>query len=180
MSVRVYWDVPALPVFLFEISRAITEDHPVQSLATVLAVPTPLNFDSARNQYFYDDQQGASTCYYRILAHSEGGAITYDTGFFQQVVFPSFQTVRPVNHDWDVPDRLTYRTPSGQGIPNAKIRVYTKPDYLANKLTNPVAVTETDNDGRWKATTFLPIGMNYIILYEKYAQYGPDKIEISL
>lgn len=91
---------------------------------------------------------------------------------------PPFDNTVKVNHDYQLPDALTYITPGGSPIENAQIRVYAKADYDAGRLDAPIAVTTTDAAGHWRDSVLVAPGYTYVVRFEKPYEYGPNVQEI--
>jgi hypothetical protein len=90
---------------------------------------------------------------------------------------PPFENTVRINHDYQLPDELTYVTEGGSPIENAQVRVYLKSDYVAGNLTSPVGITTTDPAGRWRNAVLVNPGFSYIIRFDKPGEYGPDTHE---
>jgi hypothetical protein len=87
---------------------------------------------------------------------------------------PTFLNTVKINHDYPLSDDLRYVTPGGSPIENAQVRVYYKADYDAGALTEPVGVTTTTSSGRWLTPILVLPGYDYVVMFFKPSDYGPD------
>lgn len=90
---------------------------------------------------------------------------------------PPFENTVKMDHNYQLPDEMTYVTQGGSPIENAQIRVYFKNDYIAGDLNNPIGITTTDAGGHWRNAILVNPGFSYIIRFEKLGEYGPDTHE---
>jgi hypothetical protein len=88
-----------------------------------------------------------------------------------------------VDHDYQSSDALIYTTAGGCAIEGADIYVFTKAVFDAD---GPIAArdlavgkTRTRVNGRWLQSLRLDAG-DYVILYEKPGEYGPDTHELTV
>ena len=125
--------------------------------------------------FFYVDASGDVTMWYRTIAYDADNVILDDSGPY--AFSPNAAALVPtkvrVDHDYGAKDALRYVAESGMGIPQAKIYVWTLPDYQQGLLDNAVASTLTDDDGRWVAPAYLTPGFSYAIVFQKEGSYGP-------
>ena len=90
------------------------------------------------------------------------------------------EDIIPLSHNTGGVDNLRYLAPSGTGVSNARITVYTTSDIAKGSYANPIGTTVTDNHGRWA----LPISVEssgigaYTVVFEKPGHYGPDSVEV--
>ena len=85
-----------------------------------------------------------------------------------------------LNHNTGGVDNLRYLTANGEPISYARITVYLTSDISQGIYTNPLAISSTDDTGRWT----LPIKVDnsgagaYTIVFEKEGFFGPDSVEV--
>lgn len=88
-----------------------------------------------------------------------------------------------LDHDYSAPDALIYTTANGCPITGADVYVFTKAVFDANGLSVArnlaAAKTKTRVNGRWLQSLRLAAG-DYVILYEKPGEYGPDTCPLTL
>jgi hypothetical protein len=88
-----------------------------------------------------------------------------------------------VDQDYNGPDSLIYTTAGGCAIQGADVYVFTQAAFdehgadIARDLA--VGVTKTRVNGRWLQSLRLNVG-DYVILYEKPGEYGPDTFELEV
>jgi hypothetical protein len=198
---RIFWSIPAnTTVSLFKIfsaaSPAAIAAYPqlLQStlqqfsfvpgaLAPIGSVPANQsgpNFDSNRNQFFFDDAQGTASTVYQVQGYGQVGLLLADSGIFQcpQVQAANLVTRVKVDHNYGGPDNLRYLATNGAAVPNATIRGYKQADFLAGRSDLALAVTQTDTDGRWLAPFFLEPGLTYSLVFGNPGVFGPDLVSI--
>ena len=83
-----------------------------------------------------------------------------------------------LNHDYPTPGNLIYRTPAGDPIVGAVVRVFTKTDYEG--LADPIGVTTTDATGRWISPVYVTAGARYAVVFQCDQQYGPDCVVLDI
>lgn len=87
-----------------------------------------------------------------------------------------------IDHDYGGLDELAYTTASGCGIVGADIYVFTKAVFDEHGVnadkTLAVAKTTTQTNGRWTRGLKVNPG-EYVILFEKAGEYGPDTKTIN-
>lgn len=84
-----------------------------------------------------------------------------------------------VDHDFGGPDALAYRDAADCGIVGARILAFSRANYNAG-LRDPAhacASTTTSANGRWSFALEMDPG-EYVLVYEKPGEYGPDVVEI--
>lgn len=88
-----------------------------------------------------------------------------------------------VDHDYGGTDALIYTTDSGCPVEGADVYVFTKTafDAAGETIARNLAVgkTRTRVNGRWLQSLRLDTG-NYVILYEKPGEFGPDTHELTV
>lgn len=87
-----------------------------------------------------------------------------------------------IDHDYGGVDNLAYRDSNGDGIEGATILVFTKADY-DNGLTTAdraVASSSTMANGRWSFSICICCDTDYVLVFEKAGQFGPDACEINV
>lgn len=92
---------------------------------------------------------------------------------------PTFLNTVKLNHNYTLSDDLRYMTPGGSPIENAQIRVYYKSAYDAGNLASPVGVTTTDPNGRWVTSILVLPGYDYVVMFFKPSEYGPDVATVT-
>jgi hypothetical protein len=90
---------------------------------------------------------------------------------------PSFDNTVKIDHNFRLPEDLTYVTPAGSPVENAQIRLYTKSDFDAGNLDTPIGITTTDAFGHWVAPIFVKPGYTYVAYYLKPNEWGPNTKE---
>lgn len=89
-----------------------------------------------------------------------------------------------VDHDFGGPDALAYQDATGCAVENADVFIFRKSVYDAAAPNLPdrelaTAKTTTRVNGRWSQALKIDPG-DYAILFEKYAEYGPDVTLINI
>jgi len=88
-----------------------------------------------------------------------------------------------VDHDYAGTDSLIYTTAAGCAVTGADVYVFTKAVFDAHGAgvarTLAAAKTKTRVNGRWLQSLQLDPG-DYVILYEKPGEYGPDTHELTV
>jgi len=79
-------------------------------------------------------------------------------------------------------DDFTYKTATDVAVSGAKVSAFTKkifneaiPQFPPRHLA--AAITTTDENGNWTSSMLLDPG-EYVLLYEKHHEYGPDTAEL--
>lgn len=140
------------------------------------------NWDTGREQFFFDDTNGETENFYRVTAISVNGTTLAESDVFQVISSPTNQIssrVR-VDHDFPTADAMRYLSPGSIPIPQASVLVFTEPDWNQGRRNNAVARTQTTADGRWAAPVYLPTGLNYVVYFVKESAYGPDTTTITV
>lgn len=145
------------------------------------AVPGPY-WQALGRRFTFTDPQGDDSTIYRVKAIGPSGELYGDTGPFQPsaVVAARLATRKKVDHDFGVPNALTYQTRSGVGVPDATIRVFRAADWDAGRRTVALFVSETDANGHWRLPVWVEPGLDYVITYEKANAFGPDIARITV
>ena len=151
-------------------------------IAQVTATIPNDNWDTGREQFFFDHALGDPEDLYSVTAIAINGTVLAESDIFQAHSLSSAQDISKVRVDHDFPstDALRYISPGSDPIAQADVMLFTEPDWNQNRRTNPVARTQTGNDGRWSAPVYLPIGMNYVVYFIKQSAYGPDTTTITV
>jgi len=154
-----------------EVSRGLSTDS-LESVGTIEDPGDPL--------VWTDDADAAS--FYRIVWYGEGNVILGDTGPFsgRPQGPPDFRTTKKIDHNFGGPDTLRYCTEGGAGIPQASITIYTAADFDIGETDSPIARTQTNDDGRWAAPFFVPMGQDYCIVMDKPNLFGPDVVRLTV
>lgn len=178
MSIRIYWKPPQTPVVTFDVMRADAADGPFFLMATLEASSD--NFDVASSRYYYDDVDGTDAHFYRVQGFSSQGYEVARSPVFQPAVVKGAElgTRVKVDHHYGGTDALRYLAPGGAGIAGATIRIYRDADYQAGRTANALAVTQTDDAGRWVAPVLLEPGLSYVVHFAKDDAFGPDTVTI--
>lgn len=89
-----------------------------------------------------------------------------------------------VDHDYGGADALAYIDAADCAVVGADVYAFSKdtfdaasPDYPARD--EALAHTSTTANGRWAEAINLDPG-DYVLLFEKYGEYGPDTVEITI
>lgn len=181
-GVRIYWEADTDPdVQNYEIRRGPQEGQPIVLVQVIPhAIPGP-NWAATKNRFFYDDTQGGPANVYQVTAVSSGGVAIGQTDVFTPFGPTAATPMKiAVDHNYGGPDALRFVTESGVGIPDADVRVYTKPDYDAGRFAAPVYVVQTDDQGRWRRPAFLDAGLDYVLLMEKRSAYVSQPTQITV
>lgn len=93
---------------------------------------------------------------------------------------PTFLNTFKLSQDYPLSDDMRYMTPGGSPIANAQIRIYYKSDYDAGNLAVPVGVTTTNTNGRWAAPVLVLPGYDYVVMFFKPSEYGPDVVTVTV
>lgn len=87
-----------------------------------------------------------------------------------------------IDHDYGGPDSLAYVDCHGEPIVGAYILAFTRADYQAG-VRDParaVASSTTSANGRWTFQMCLCGGQDYVLVFEKPGNFGPDAHEIHV
>jgi hypothetical protein len=181
MATRIYWDPATPPADFYEVRVAPTSTGTLVLAMNVIDQRPGPNWSASKNQFYYDDPTGTDTSVYRVQGFLDGGLVV-DTGIFQPQVSQASEIATRVriDHNYLLPNALQYVAPGGAPIPQATIRVFTKPDWDANRRNVALFVTETNNQGQWVSPFWLEPGLVYVIVFEKSGQFGPDTQEIQV
>lgn len=181
-GVRIYWEADTDPdVQNYEIRRGPKAGQPLSLIQLIQHVIPGPNWSAARNRFFFDDTQGTPESVYQVTAVSAGGVALGQTDVFTPFGPTAATPMKiAVDHNYGATDALRFVTESGTGIPDADVRVYTKPDYDAGRFAAPVYVVQTDDQGRWRRPAYLDAGMDYIILMEKRSAYVSQPTQITV
>jgi len=67
---------------------------------------------------------------------------------------------------------------NGDPVEGATVRIFTKADYDANVVGNPIGLTTTDASGLWLDPIPVNPGDTYVIVFHKEGAIGPTSIEV--
>ena len=184
MSYRISADYPPSgTVALTEVFRAPANTGPFV-IADVLS-GEPVRDE--RSRFIYEDPQGGSDKFYRVVFYDVAQVILLDTGVFSPNTVGGADLGLLVKLDHNrslygdiVIDALRYCGESGAGLPDVIVRVYRAPDYDAGRTAAALATTRTDAHGRWLAPVFVEPGMTYCVHFSKEGLYGPDVVRVLL
>ena len=141
-------------------------------------VPFPGSNQNAQG-FFYITQTGTTADWYQIIAYDVNNVILDDSGPY--AFSPNTAALTPttimVNQNFGGTDALRYVTPSGMGIAQATIRIWTLADFQQGLYQNAAAATFTDDEGRWVTPVFLQPN-SYEISFFKEGCFGPDNLSI--
>jgi len=183
IGVRVYWEQDVdTDVASYEVRRAPDIGQPLSLVAVVPSeVPGP-NWSAERKRFFFDDTQGTARDVYQVTAVTGLGVAVGQTDVFSPFgpTAAAAASKVAVDHNYGGQDNLRFVTESGVGIPDADVRVYTKPDFDTGRFATPVYVVQTDDQGRWRRPAYLNVGMDYIILMEKRSAYVSQPTQITV
>jgi hypothetical protein len=181
-GIRVYWERDADPdVANYEVRRAPELGQPLTLVALIQHQIPGDNWSAERNRFYFDDTQGTARDVYQVTAVTTTGIAVGQTDVFSPFGPTAGSNSKiAVDHNYGGTDALRFVTESGAGIPDADIRVYTKPDYDAGRFAAPVYVVQTDDQGRWRRPAFLDAGMDYVILMEKRSAYVSLPTQITV
>lgn len=158
----------------FPISRQVMGYHEINFGVYVLPIPSEmLTIDG---KYIFNVLETN-----KFSEYIKVGGTTVITVKNSEVINDSFISKVDINHDFERPDTLTYVAPGGTPISGATVKVYKKSSYDAGLLNNPIGITETDANGRWKTAISVEAGETYYVVFQKIdpdQSYGPDKVEI--
>lgn len=86
-----------------------------------------------------------------------------------------------VDHNYGGEDALAYQLEDGRGVVGATILAFVAADYAAGlrAVSAAKAATTTLANGRWSYALKLDPG-NYVLVYEKRGEYGPDTHELTV
>lgn len=182
-GVRVYWERDVdTDVASYEVRRAPDIGQPLILVAVIESkVPGP-NWSTDRNRFYYDDTQGTARDVYQVTAVTVLGVAVGQPDVFSPFgpTSAAAESKVAVDHNYGGQDALRFVTESGMGIPDADVRVYTKPDFDAGRFATPVYVVQTDDQGRWRRPAYLTVGMDYVILMEKRSAYVSQPTQITV
>lgn len=179
MALRVSTDLPpsGTPV-LTEIFRAEAHGQPLRLIEMFNGAP-PVD---DQNRLYFDDPSGAASKVYQVIFYDEAMTVLRDTGPFTPNVVggPDLNVFRRVDQDYGTPGDLSYQTANGTRISGATVVCFRAADYDASRLDVAVATTKTNADGAWSAPFYLPAGQDYVIVFSKSDQWGPDAQRITV
>lgn len=184
MSIRISRDLPpsGTPT-RFQVWRGAALAQ-VDTLVADVPFPGANNaaYDAANKKLFWVDPAGDATLFYRVVVFDQDNVVLDDSGPY--AFSPNTAALTPtlirVDHNYGNVDELRYVAGSGAGVPGATVRIWKKPDYLQGLLDAAVAVTQTDDDGRWLAPVYLTPGFDYVVELAKPGQFGPDTVTITV
>lgn len=171
-------------VTLTEVYRANQSSGPFAILDVVSG--TPPRDDQGR--FIYEDYSGDVSKFYRVVFYDAAQVILADSGPFSPntVGSPDLGLLKKLDHNVNptdgtfLADAMRYCGESGAGLADVPIRVYRAADFDAFRTDLALAVTRTDDHGRWVAPVFVSPGMQYCVLFYKEGLYGPDVVRITL
>lgn len=178
---RIWWSAVEGPVLRYDL-QTLSSDSRWWLVGQIDAIVPGPNWDTGREQFFFDHTEGDPENLYRVTAVSELGTVVGESPIFQANALSVHQEESKirVDHDYPTTDALRYVSPGSSPISQATVLIFTEPDWNQNRRTVPVARTQTNNDGRWAAPTYLPTGMNYVVYFVKESAYGPDTTTITV
>jgi hypothetical protein len=84
-----------------------------------------------------------------------------------------------VTHDYPTSNALLVVDPDGNPIGGATVKIFNLIDFEANSVDTWIGQTETDAEGKWINPIEVLDGMTYVVLFQKYSEYGPTHLEIT-
>lgn len=134
----------------------------------------------ADGKFFCNDETGPLTRFYRLTALATDGSESAPSAPFQAHKDPPSGLTNRVRVDenYGGPGALSYRGPNGVAVNGAQVRIFSSTDFQTNGL--PLALTWQDAEGKWNDPVFLPVGLTYIVQYEKMGEFGPDHTSITV
>lgn len=87
----------------------------------------------------------------------------------------------PVNHDYDSEDALAYMSSDCCGVAGATVKIFLAADYNAGNTDSLYVVAETRTvfGGQWAHTVNLNPD-DYVVVFEKFGEYGPDALQFTV
>lgn len=181
MPTRVVWYPPEeLTPTRYEIT--VVADGEETFLAAVgHDVPGPF-WESVSRRFSFEDPQGTDQTVYRVRALGPRGELYGDSGPYMPSVSraASLASRKMISHNYGGPDALAYRTQSDVGIADAQIRFFRATEWDAGRREVGEFVVETDGMGRWRAPVWLEPGLDWVLVFEKRGEYGPDTRQITV
>ena len=118
----------------------------------------------------------------RVRSLGPNGELYGDSGPFQPsaAVAAGLASRTRVDHNFEDPDTLRYVTPSNQGIPDATIRLFRASEWDRGRRDVAEYAVLTDANGRWKAPVWLEPGLDWVLIFEKTGEFGPDERRITV
>lgn len=180
MAQRIYWTPPELYTpTRYEVHLVETPERFLTSIAH--QVPGPY-WEAPFRRFSVEDPQGTDTTVYRVRALGPNGELYGDSGPFQPsaAVAAGLASRTRVDHNFEDPDNLRYVTPSNQGIPDAIIRLFRASEWDQGRRDVSEYAVLTDANGRWKAPVWLEPGLDWVLIFEKAGEFGPDERRITV
>lgn len=169
---------PAVDVNLI---RLLTTDVPPQLMIDAVASVLTLSLSAS------DTAIALGSYFYRVrVTYADNEVDDIDAwspfdivlGGAASIPPPPFDSTVKIDHNYQLPDDLTFLTPGGSPIVNAQVRLYNKADYVAGNLSAPIGTTTTDAGGHWVNPILVPPGYSYIVRFEKPYEWSPVTVEI--
>lgn len=176
MANKIVWAAsPENDVVSYILERSTTSSGPWVPLASVLNDTAGSNYDVSSAAFFYVDTDGALTSWYHLIAVDNVGLRSQPSAPFQaQADTPPLVDVQTrIDHHFPTTDNLRYILASGEGVMNATVRVFKQEGFQPNSSI-ALALTTTDENGRWRDPIFVLPGYTYVVQFSKEGLYGPD------
>lgn len=84
-----------------------------------------------------------------------------------------------VDHNYPQPDSLRAVASNGDPVEGAEVYVFELTAFEAHQVSTWVGSTTTDIEGRWLDPIALPDAQSFVVLFQKYSEYGPVHVEIT-
>jgi hypothetical protein len=84
-----------------------------------------------------------------------------------------------VNHDFPLANELLVVDETDTPIEGVQIQIFDSTEYQAGNFTTVLGGTITDIEGKWVDPIEVPDGGSYVVLFQKYSEYGPKHVEIT-
>jgi len=84
-----------------------------------------------------------------------------------------------VDHNFPHDGDMLIVNASGDPIEGVVIRIFEHTKFFQNDVDTWVGETITDANGEWVDPIYLPEAQNWVVHFQKAAEYGPDHVEIT-
>ncbi len=84
-----------------------------------------------------------------------------------------------INHDFPLVDELLVVDETDEPIEGAQIQIFDNVQYQAGDYTTVLGNTISDIEGKWVDPIEVPDGGSYVVLFQKYSEYGPKHVDIT-
>lgn len=164
----------------YRIDRSSASAGPFSSLVSITHDLDGPDFDGTH--FFYDDATGTSAHWYRLVSIDTDLNASTPTAAFQAAKEQPTPPAETVALSANYSGVGTYKVVDNNGAPvsEAQIRVYTKTDYDANNLANPVGVAYSTTTGEWQTPVVVSPSTTYVIYVVKPNVFKATTVEVTV